>query len=157
MSKSIYLAGPITGLSYKGSTDWRRWVARRMSPDIIPLSPMRGKDYLRDEQVIGSAYEHHPMSTEAAITARDRFDVMTRCDAILVNVLGAKKASIGTIIEIGWADAARKPIILAIENEGNVHDYPMIRQVAAYRTDSLPTACNIAHILLSDDFARLHQ
>jgi nucleoside 2-deoxyribosyltransferase len=157
MSKSIYLAGPITGLSYGKSTDWRRWMARRLSPEIVPLSPMRGKDYLKDEQHIGSAYEQHPMSTEAAIIGRDRFDVMTRCDAVMVNVLGAKKVSIGTVIEIGWADAARKPIILLIEDEGNVHDYPMIRQAATYRTDDPEMAYSIAHILLSDEFARLHQ
>ena len=97
------------------------------------------------------------MSTEAAITGRDRYDVMTRCDAVLVYLLGAEEVSIGTVIEVGWADAARKPIILVIEDEGNVHDHPMVRCPAAFRVSSLIDACDLANALLSDEFARKSQ
>jgi nucleoside 2-deoxyribosyltransferase len=154
MSKSLYLAGPITGLTYEGSTEWRRFVAEHLMPDVVPLSPIRGKEYLKGVDIVGSAYAQYPLSTEAAILGRDRYDVMIGCDAILVNVLGAEKPSIGTIIEIGWADAVRKPIILVIEDENNVHDYPMIRQAATFRTPSIDIACRIANSLLSDELAR---
>jgi hypothetical protein len=34
---------------------------------------------------------------------RDRFDA-TRCDVLLVNLLGAERVSIGTMMEVAWAD-----------------------------------------------------
>jgi nucleoside 2-deoxyribosyltransferase len=161
MSKSLYLAGPIAGLSYRESTTWRRIVARKLEQDVIPLSPMRGKEYLDGNPSIkgdyDAAHRKHVLSTQAAITARDRNDVLLRSDAVLVNFLGAEKISLGTVIEVGWADAARKPIILVIEPEGNVHDYLMIRQAAGFRTDCLEEACFIANTLLSDTFAKLNQ
>ena len=162
MSKSLYLAGPIAGLSYRESTDWRKTVAGLLYSDVIPLSPMRGKEYLDGDPSIKGDYDavqrnRHALSTQAAITARDRFDTMVRGDAVLVNFLGAKKISLGTVIEVGWADAARKPIILVIEKEGNVHDYLMIREAAGFRTDSLEEACQIANTVLSDEFARTRQ
>ena len=42
---TVYLAGPITGLTYDGATDWRHAVAADLnSVGIKGLSPMRGKD-----------------------------------------------------------------------------------------------------------------
>lgn len=39
----LYLAGPITGLTYAECTDWRDWVRAQLPPDIVGLSPMRGR------------------------------------------------------------------------------------------------------------------
>lgn len=115
----VYLAGPIAGLSYGDATDWRsqaeEWLKRH---DIVGFSPMRWKRYLaREIDLKASGYDEFPLSSARGITTRDRFDTM-RVDAMIVNVLGAEKVSIGTCIELGWADAARVPIILAIEKEG---------------------------------------
>ena len=67
---------------------------------------------------------------------RDRFDA-TRCDLLFVNLLGAKETSIGTVMEIAWADLLRKPIVLAIEPEGNIHDHGMIKEAIGFRVPSL--------------------
>ena len=67
-----------------------------------------------------------------------------RCDALLVNLLGAKKVSIGSVLEIGWADAFRKPIILAIEKEGNPHDHAELKEVANFIVDNLDEAIELA-------------
>lgn len=161
MSKSIYLAGPISGKSYGEATEWRKQAALYLMDDIVPLSPMRGKEYLAGNPDIKGDYDagREPgiFSTPAAIVARDRFDTMVRCDAVLFYLLGADKVSIGTMIEIGWADASRKPIILVIEKEGNIHDHAMVRQVAGFRTDDLREGCMVANGLLSDQFARERQ
>ena len=95
----LYLAGPITGVSFDGCTDWREYVAGKLPKYIRGVSPMRGKKYLSNETAVKDAYENHPLSSSKGITCRDRFDT-TRCDMVFVNFLGAKKASIGTVMEI---------------------------------------------------------
>lgn len=144
----LYLGGPISGLTYGDCTSWRDYVQKKLPPHIIAISPMRAKQYLDDGKIITGSYEQTPLSSEKGITARDRFDVM-RAHAVLFNFLGATAASIGSCIEVGWADAFRKPVIMAIEDEKNVHDYPMIRDIAGFRLKTLEEAINVAIALLS--------
>lgn len=147
MTPKLYLAGPITGESWNGATSWRDYVAETLFDiGIECLSPLRGKNtYLVNEQVLDMEYRH-PLSTAKGITARDRNDVMT-CDAILVNLLGAQRVSIGTVLEIAWADAFRKPIILA-SDPGGVHDHSMINEIAGFILDDLDEAIDIAIAVL---------
>lgn len=143
----LYLAGPIRGLSYGEATDWREYVKSKLPPYILPLSPMRHKEFLKSEQDLGHSYQH-PLATMQGVICRDRFDVM-RSDALLVNLLGAKKVSIGTVIELGWADGFRKPVILAIEEKGNPHEHGMVKQIASFITDNLNEAIQLAIAVLS--------
>ena len=44
----VYLAGPITGLTFDGCTDWREYAKKSLAEaGIDGLSPMRAKDYLK--------------------------------------------------------------------------------------------------------------
>lgn len=119
MKPLVYLAGPISGLSYGGATDWREYAAKMLEPEVKGLSPMRNKQFLSHLSNIsgtGEDYKHiSPLATARGVMTRDRFDC-TRCDVLLVNFLGAKEASIGTCMEIAWADLSRIPIVCAIEN-----------------------------------------
>ena len=127
MEKRVYLAGPITGLSYSGCTDWRKFAKDELKKyGILGVSPMRAKEYLNKEKNISDSYPEKILSCDRGITTRDRFDVMTS-NLILVNFLGAKEKSIGTVGEIFWADAFRKPIVTIMEKDGNPHDHSMIR------------------------------
>ena len=148
----VYLAGPISGLTYDQGQDWRQYAVKRfaeLSPEIKAYSPLRAKEYLRAYGQLEQGYEQHPLSSEKGITTRDRNDA-SWSDLIIFNLLGAKRVSIGTCIEIGWADSHRVPMVLVIEKEGNPHDYPIIREVCGFRTDSLDDGINIARgILLS--------
>ncbi len=144
----LYLAGPITGISYGASTDWRQYVMQNLPSHIIGVSPMRAKHYLSHENKIADHYPDHALSSQEAITSRDRFDV-TRSAAILVNLLGAEKVSIGSVMEIAWADLMRHPIILVMEKSGNIHDHAMIRAVVGHRVYSLDEAIIIASAILS--------
>lgn len=146
MTFYLYLAGPITGISYGDSTDWRKYVNSKMPPQIKVISPMRGKDYLKKEKAIKSDYEKVPLSSAKGITRRDRFDAK-RSDAVLINLLGAKKISIGTIIEVGWSDNGIRPIIIVIEKE-NVHNHPMLKDIAGYTVDNLDKAIELAKKIL---------
>jgi hypothetical protein len=144
----LYMAGGITGISYGGSTDWRKHVADRLPPYIKPISPMRGKEYLAAEKSIKGSYEDNPLSSGRGIMCRDINDVR-RCDLVLANFLGAEKPSFGTVIEISIAYALGKPIIIVIEKEGNLHNHPMILQTAGFIVSSLDEAIELAIKVLS--------
>lgn len=149
--KTVYLAGPITGLTYDEGQDWRTTL-EVMFRDVgmRALSPLRGKSYLKtfgklEDQYIGV----HPLSDQKGITTRDRNDCM-RSDVVIANFLGAERVSIGTVLECAWADAARVPLIVVMEEE-NVHQHAMIREVAGYVVDNLDDAFIIAVTVLGLD------
>lgn len=152
MTPKVYLAGPITGLDYAGATDWReyavRWFRER---GIEAYSPLRAKTYLKDEKSIdGSpgAYQRvHPLSAPKGICTRDRWDV-SRSDVVLMNLLGATRVSIGTMIEVGWADAYRVPIVLVMEGAEYVTAGDRLGSKAA-----LPAAVNPHHHAMVDQLA----
>lgn len=130
----LYCAGPITGHDFSKANDWRDYVASKLkaktknSFPIVVLSPLRGKDYLKNEKELKDAYEEHPLSSQKGIAIRDFYDVK-RADMVLANFLGAQKISIGTIMEIAWAYAWRIPIVVIME-ENNPHNHAMIREIA---------------------------
>lgn len=161
-SFKVYLAGPITGLAYGASVDWRDEAKQFLSDlsdgRVEGYSPMRSKGDLgiSRETVIMDAYEGNILSCERGIMSRDFNDCQTM-DAILVNLLGAtQRVSIGTVMEIAWAYAFRKPVILAIEPKdsievgfngasgeifgSNIHEHAMIREAVGFRTDNLQQA-----------------
>ena len=109
MTHSIYLSGPISEVSLNIAQEWRasfeEAVQQVGSPLIRCINPMRFRLTT-------------PMSTEdpTYITSRDRFDVQ-RADLLVVNFLyqpHQETISIGSVIEMAWADAWRKPIIMAV-------------------------------------------
>ena len=144
----IYLAGPITGLSYGAATDWRFTASSILeSVGITPLNPMRGKEILKGMTSLLPGDYGQTICTNKAIITRDRFDV-SHCDVILINLLDARTISIGTMIEIGWADAYRKPIVLVIEGESNPHWHCMVREAAGYIVPTLSEALHIISLLV---------
>ena len=153
-SPKVYLAGPISGLTYADCTSWRDdFVAdmRRIDPEgrIRIASPLRGKAYLASMGVIEVLGEHlkMPMSTDKAIKTRDHWDVRT-CDIMVVNLLGATRVSIGTMIELGWADAHGKPVILLMEDD-NIHTHPIVSEIAGFRVTSVAEAVAITYTVLA--------
>ena len=146
-TKKIYLAGPISGLTYDGAQDWRNEFTNTIDPQIACYSPLRGKDYLKMRGPLEGSYDEFPLSTDQGLTARDRFDCMGS-DLVVFNLLGAQRIIIGTMIELGWADAARNPSILIMEKNGNPHEHPMVRQTTQFRVDNLKDAISIAEIVL---------
>ena len=148
MKPKVYLAGPITGASYKTATSWRDDVALRLSDNgIDAYSPLRGKTYLKHEKNISDSYENTLTSSQRGIFARDSYDCMN-CDAIFVNLLGTEKVSIGTVMEIAWGWAFRKPIILVMEKTNNLQDHSMIREACPFITDDLESAILLTTSLL---------
>lgn len=193
--KSVYLSGPITGLSYNnakgaihrpvgfsgelsrttlpkpwptmlsgqakgmGSPErpghesrpnaklWRNEVIEELlHHDIEGICPMRDKVYLEGEEVLAGQYPQ-AMSQRAAIYSRDMFDVK-QCDAVLCNLIGAEAVSIGTVAEINVARMLGKPVVLAMEEHGNVHDHAFVVQCCAPWVHSLEDAVDVIKHML---------
>ena len=154
MRPSVYLAGPIRGLNYNDATEWRESARSALSDvGIDAFSPMRAKDYLRKETNVDGnklkdQYAEYPLSTMKAITTRDRADCMG-ADLVIMNLLGAKIVSIGSVLEVAWADAARVPVILVMEKDGtNVHEHGMIREMCGFHVETLDEAVYLARAIL---------
>lgn len=146
----VYLAGPISGLTYDQGQDWREYAMANLPQEIHGMSPLRAKrERLGDAGVIEGSYEDDPMTSVSGITWRDKFDCM-RADAVLFNLLGATRVSVGTMLEYGWASAARpNPIIVTvIEKAGNVHDHPMVRGVTTHRVETLDQGLKVLEWVL---------
>lgn len=147
MKKRVYLAGAISGLNFNGAVDWRDWFCKELPSGIEGMSPMRGKSYLQHEKDIKDTYPTHALSSDRGITTRDFYDCQT-CDLIVANLLGTTKVSIGTVMEIAWGKAFNKPVIVVMEDTGNLHDHAMIRESVGFRVNSLEQALWLTKVIL---------
>ncbi len=141
MKPSVYLAGPIRGVSFNGATDWRTYASQQLQPEIEAFSPLRGKEFLEQHvEVFGEPIETQPLLATKGIMSRDLFDVRTR-DAILMNLRGATQVSIGSMAELFWAYLLGKPLVLIIEPEdelkGMAHDHAWVVAAAPFVVNSL--------------------
>jgi len=145
----VYLSGPIKCLNYKEAVEWRDWVAKELNDyDIITISPMRGKGYLNNEICLSESYEKTLMSNNKAIVTRDKFDTI-RSDILLLNLLGAKKVSIGSMIELGWASANDIPVITVADMENdNIHNHGFIKELSGWVVNDLETAIQVIKNLI---------
>lgn len=149
----VYLAGGIAGLAGTEATNWRIEAARRLwDYDLTTRDPMRAKQVLSGQLRISDDFHNYedmgPFFTSRGIMTRDFNDVRT-CDALLVNLLGLQKPSMGTIMELAWAYALQKPAVVAIERQGNPHDnHPMIHEAIPFRVETLDEAIASVAVIL---------
>lgn len=173
--KKIYLAGPITGTDYNDSRfGWRKkfveMLAARGADHLECFSPMREKEFLERDQCISGAADYeslHGFGTPWGILTRDHNDVRN-CDVMIACFLEAQRVSIGTCVEVGFAHAYRKPLIMVMESdrvglqaesaEGfrsdykfvkNPHDHVFLRACAGYVVPTLEHAADIAVSLMT--------
>jgi nucleoside 2-deoxyribosyltransferase len=149
MKPRIYLAGPISGCSYGEATDWREKVKDKLGEVINCYSPMRHKEFLKDERKIAMMYNDKKdiMSTSKGIMTRDHNDC-TKADVLLVNLAGTKTISAGTVMELAWAFDRKIPTVVVCEPD-NVHlQHPMIIESVNYRVDTLCHAMALVQSIL---------
>jgi nucleoside 2-deoxyribosyltransferase len=148
---SVYLAGPITGMTFDAAEDWRAEMRDALQPfGITCFSPLRQKHALRGAGVIGTKPYTNVLATDRGIMTRDHNDCAT-CDLIFVNFLGATRVSIGTVMECAWSFAYRKPLVVAMETDDNCHDHPMMREAFGYRVASLSHGSDVIRAILLPD------
>jgi nucleoside 2-deoxyribosyltransferase len=144
---TVYLAGPIAGLSWEAASGWRAYASAAFERrGVRALSPLRQRPKLIGSRYIPSTETHY---SDSEILARDFLDVFT-CDLLLANFLGAEHASPGSCIEIGWAFALRKPVVVCMEAD-NPHDRALVRATAWFVTDSLRNAIDAAARRLKEE------
>lgn len=139
--------------------------------NYIVKNPLRDKGLDKFRGKIKNAYDGAgPLRTEQAIFYRDFNDVYT-CDLVLANfeetaiksvtasvkipgpAIGAGEniktksvdiqlASIGTVMELSWAWAFRKPVGLVLPKK-NVHDHTFIKRTATVIVETLEEALEV--------------
>jgi nucleoside 2-deoxyribosyltransferase len=143
----VYLAGPITGLTHEGADQWREKISTTLEENgVTPLSPLRAEKFLKSYGILETSYiGATPMVTDRGMVTRDFWDV-SRSDAVIVNLLGASRVSIGTMFEMAWCLQLRKPTICVIEAQGNPHEHSFVREAIDYRVETLEEA--VSNILI---------
>ncbi len=111
---------------------------------------MRHKEYLAKEKEIAVSYSlpEHFMSQAKHLFNRDKNDVITS-DALLVNLYGATKVSIGTMFEIAWAHILNIPTVVVMESE-NIHVHPFVSEAASFVVPSLELGYSVIIKLLTN-------
>lgn len=144
----VYLSGPIAGLSFDESIKWTEYAESELNNvNIKGYKPLRGKWILSDRRSKGLGYDVNPLSTQKGIFTRDLYDVRSS-DVILVNLLGAKRVSIGTIWEMSAAYENKKPIVLVMEKEGNLHHGIFPIEASGHWAYDLDTGIDIVKSIL---------
>ncbi len=140
----VYLCGPMTGETYDRATDWRNIVSDRLKIfGIETIDPLRGKAFLEVDGVLGNTNGRSPLESAAGIVTRDHWDC-SRCDVLLVNLFGAIIVSIGSCFEIAWAYERKIPIIIVMEESGNIHEHCFIDICSGgFRVSSLESAVEL--------------
>jgi len=153
MNKTVYLCGPITGLTYDQATEEREELVRRFAEHKVEaLSPMRGKIFFLENraQIIEAKGYDNVIATDKAIINRDRNDVKS-CGAMVADLRGCKRVSIGSMVEFGWADAYRIPII-TVMTEGfsdDPHDHAFVHGLSTYVVHDMEEAILLTLTLLN--------
>lgn len=142
---TAYLAGPITGCSFEECTDWRKKFAE-LCPSVECFSPLRGEIKWEGERDSDPRADDDLLFHDSGIMTRDYFDCK-RCDFIVLNLLEAKRATIGSCMELAWGYEWQKPVITIMEPEGNIHDHPMVRAAISYRVETIEQAAYVARNL----------
>lgn len=138
--RKVYLCGPITGLKFDEASDWRDsssdFVERLRVLGWDVLSPMRGKDVFRkpNDEPLDAFFD------DGAPAVQQDLDDIEDSEAVIVNLLGAERVSLGSMCELGYAYAKGKPIILVYEGDSNVHHHVFPEYMATVVVESLEGA-----------------
>lgn len=151
---SVYLSGPISGLTYQQATGWRHLAKEYLGSNFRIMSPLRAKIYLMD---IGVLYADNstvygsisPLSTQRGVMTRDHMDT-TKADVILAYLLDSPSPSIGTAMEIAWAWDHRIPIVAVLPDDEHLgaYNHPMLLEAIDFRTTSLDEACTLIKAII---------
>ena len=151
MSK-VYLSGPITGLTYgEARYTWREEFAKK-APGIRVLSPMRHEGHLaemRNNPIYPNTVPEGLFSHPKMIVTKDFLDI-DACTIMIVNFLGAKAVSQGTLVEMGYAKAKGKTIITIQDDFDTIHTSPFIEVLSDIVVPSIDDAIAVTSSLLSE-------
>lgn len=144
----IYLAGPINGCTEGEAKNWRKWVDERFLVGVVGISPLRCEPLIGERY--GMFYEDPRFGTPNAIMSKNFIDVQ-RCDAVfafLPREMNERRPSYGTVMEIGWATALRKPVVL-VSDDPNVMNHPVISHAVQWKLGTLEEGIEVINGVFS--------
>lgn len=149
----VYLAGPIGGLTYAESTEWRENAAANFAEvGIKSFNPMRFKSFLAGESIISARADDLPENvwTKAkALTTRDLGDVR-RSDIVLAYMPKMDRERTGTILEIGYANRDATPCVLVTTDE-EFANHPMVQEMVMATVPTIEEGIQIVKEYLLDE------
>lgn len=137
MNKTIYLAHPISGLSYDEVAEYYEKTQATLNCAIAGLdvlSPMTAKEYLRTEKKLRAYDYSHPISTNHHAIERDRW-MVKQSSVVYVNLMHAKEVSIGCMMELAWAHDNGIYSVVSMP-EDSVHRHAFVLEAADLVLDS---------------------
>jgi nucleoside 2-deoxyribosyltransferase len=148
--RTVYLAGSVAGCDHTEANEWRQQVSFALAAKRI-----RGISPLRCEPLIGERYEvgysDLRFGTARAIASKNFLDVQT-CDMTLCYLprdLNERRLSVGTLIELAWAHALRKPTIL-VSDYPFLIEHPVVQACASWVLPTLDDAIAVIVGVLGD-------
>lgn len=148
--KTVYLAGSIAGCDRGEANDWRSIVSHALAHyGIRGISPLRCEPLVGERY--GVAYEDPRFGTAKAIASKNFADVQM-CDMTLCympKALNERRLSMGTLIELAWAHALRKPTILVTDYEFLL-EHPVVQANASWILSTLEEAVDVLAGILGD-------
>ena len=114
---TVYLVGPIRGLSYEEATGWRNQAKKELEDcGFTVLNPMSGKENLKGTEDIGVNLKTGDEAKNQYIYFSDIHRV-NESNIILANMLPKSyRPPIGSMFEIGYAVAKDKTVILVTDD-----------------------------------------
>lgn len=138
MKHFVYLSGPMGGCSFEEMASWRQFVRTRLDSNTL-----RCIDPTRSFTPTTVPYE-----TDKWINRRDYSDCV-RSQCVLVNFLGMKHLSIGTVMEIAWAYQKQIPVVCVCDFDGP-QKHPMLRDSIIHEVRTLEEGVAAVKELLSE-------
>jgi Nucleoside 2-deoxyribosyltransferase len=129
---SIYLTGPITGVDLTLSDGWRRRLENELGAVAAIFDPVKEGAVHEPLYRSAGATARLPMREFGeALAERNKAAIQT-CDLLYANLKGATGISLGSVGEIFWADAFRKPILIVRDEFNNPHDHLLLNAIATW-------------------------
>lgn len=128
--RTIYCVHPINGLSFKDVTDYYTYAVAYLQNcgyDVLYPLVARG-ECNRDMTFRATGSEKVPCATNHAIYERDRWMVQ-QSDIVFADLTGAKRISIGSVMELAWASYLGKHTVVAMEKT-NIHRHAFTLEAA---------------------------
>ena len=142
MKKFVYLAGPIMGCTRGEANNWRSYVADKLKEvGIVGISPLRCEPLIGDRYSLN--YPDPKFGTARAIAAKNMTDVQM-CDMTLAYLPKIKNRvqSYGTMAELSWSFALRKPAIL-VSDDPYILSHPVIDIQCGWKLNKLDDAVDV--------------
>jgi hypothetical protein len=128
----IYLTGPVTGVAESAQSTWRDKLRLSVEPAVRLIDPLADGAIRSPLYRRAAATSMPSMQAFGALTIARNKEAIQSCDMLFANLSGCRTVSLGSVGEIFWADAYRKPILIIREALENPHDHLLLNQVATW-------------------------